>query len=395
MMGWPVVPLGEVAKQVQRSETPQPGTSYRQVGVRLWGQGAYQRGTIDGSETKYPVFYRVQKDDIIANKIWARNGSAAVVTSDLDGSFGSSEFPTYEVDRTVLLPGWFAWFTKTPELWAQCDSLSRGTSGQNRLRPERFLEVCLPLPPLTEQHRIIAKLDKVAALVEEASSLQTNVKNEWKALLVNMAHRPDLSTTEKKERCWRQVKLKEILTAAAEPHDVDPETSYPNLGIYSFARGTFAKPPIDGALTSAKTLYRVRKGQFIYSRLFAFEGAYTIVPAELDGRFVSNEFPSFDIAEDAATPEFLAAFFMNPLTWIDLQAGSLGLGSRRQRVNQKHLLEYTIWLPPLPWQHQIGYVFGKFKDESEGQCLNVLIPAILHRVFGDKTTFVLDVQSQS
>ena len=394
-MGWPVVHLGKVAKQVQRSETPQPGTSYRQIGVRLWGQGAYQRGTIDGSETKYPVFYRVQKDDIIVNKIWARNGSVAVVTSDLDGSFGSSEFPTYEVDRTVLLPGWFAWFTKTPKLWTQCDSLSRGTSGKNRLRPERFLEVRLPLPPLDEQQRIVAELDKVAALVEEASSLQTSVKNEWKALLINMAHRPDLSTAEKKERGWREVKLKEILTPAAEPYNVGPETSYPNLGIYSFARGAFAKPPIDGASTSAKTLYRVRKGQFIYSRLFAFEGAYTIVPAELDGRFVSNEFPSFDIAEEAATPEFFAAFFMNPRTWTDLQAGSLGLGSRRQRVNQKHLLEYTIWLPPLPWQHQIGDVFGKFKSvtEAEDWSLNAFMPAVLHRAFS-KGSDALFVESE-
>ena len=167
-MGWPVVALGEVAKRVQRSETPQPGTPYRQIGVRLWGQGAYQRETVDGSETKYPVFYRVQKDDIIVNKIWARNGSVAVVTADLDGSFGSAEFPTYEADRAVLLSGWFAWFTKTPKLWAQCDDLSRGTSGQNRLRPERFLDVRLPLPPLNEQQRIVAKLDKVAGLVGSA-----------------------------------------------------------------------------------------------------------------------------------------------------------------------------------------------------------------------------------
>ena len=149
-MGWPVVALGGVAKRVQRPEAPQPGMPYKQIGVRLWGQGAYQRETVDGSETKYPVFYRVEKDDIIVNKIWARNGSVAVVTADLHGSFGSSEFPTYEVDRAILLPGWFAWFTKTPELWEQCDNLSRGTSGQNRLRPERFLEVRLLLPPLDE-----------------------------------------------------------------------------------------------------------------------------------------------------------------------------------------------------------------------------------------------------
>ena len=99
-MGWPVVALGEVAKRVQRPEAPQPGTPYKQIGVRLWGQGAYQRETVDGSETRYPVFYRVEKDDVIVNKIWARNGSVAVVTADLAGSFGSAEFPTYEVDRS-------------------------------------------------------------------------------------------------------------------------------------------------------------------------------------------------------------------------------------------------------------------------------------------------------
>ena len=124
-MKWPLVPLRKVAKQVQRPETPQPGTTYRQIGVRLWGGGAYQRDTIDGSETKYSVLYRVRKDDIIVNKIWARNGSIAGVTDDLDCSFGSPEFPIYEIDKAVLLPKWFAWFTKTPALWRQCDSLPR------------------------------------------------------------------------------------------------------------------------------------------------------------------------------------------------------------------------------------------------------------------------------
>ena len=166
-MRWSIVPLHKVAKPVRRPETPQPGTTYRRIGVRLWGRGAYLRDAIDGSATKYPTLYRVRKDDIIVNKIWARNGSVAVVTDDLDCSFGSSEFPTYEVDKGTLLPEWFAWFTRTPGLWAQCDNLSRGTSGQNRLRPERFLDVRLPLPPPDQQRRIVFRLNRVAALVEE------------------------------------------------------------------------------------------------------------------------------------------------------------------------------------------------------------------------------------
>jgi type I restriction enzyme S subunit len=58
---------------------------------------------------------------------------------------------------------------------------------------------------------------------------------------------------------------------------VREDETYPNFGIYSFGRGLFRKSPIKGISTSAPTLFRVHAGDFIYSRLFAFEGAYGIV----------------------------------------------------------------------------------------------------------------------
>ena len=392
-MGWPVVRLGDVVKQIQRPTLVEPDKEYRLLGMRSQIGGPFLREVKRGSEISASTLNQVNAWDFIYSRLFAWQGSFGVIPEELDGCYVSNEFPLFSVDEARLDPRFLVFWFGLPQtqrtVEADCFGSTPGT--RNRYKEEYFLRLEAPFPSFAEQQRIVAKLDKVAALAEEASSLQINVKNDWKALLVNMAHRPDLSTAEKKERGWREVKLKEILTPAAEPYDVDLETSYPNLGIYSFARGTFVKPPIDGALTSAKTLYRVRKGQFIYSRLFAFEGAYTIVPAELDGRFVSNEFPSFYIAGEAATPEFFAAFFMNQHVWADLQAGSLGLGSRRQRVNQKHLLEYAIWLPPLSWQRRIGDIFGKFKINTADEGLDVaaLMPAILDGVFGNQETFTL------
>jgi type I restriction enzyme R subunit len=37
--------------------------------------------------------------------------------------------------------------------WAQCDALSMGTSGKNRIKPEKFLTICIPLPPRAGQRR--------------------------------------------------------------------------------------------------------------------------------------------------------------------------------------------------------------------------------------------------
>ena len=149
------------------------------------------------------------------------------------------------------------------------------------------------------------------------------------------------------------VPLGEVMIPAGEPHRVETERSYPNLGIYSFARGCFGKPPIDGNLTSAPTLYRVRSGQFIYSRLFAFEGAYAVVPDELDGAFVSNEFPCFAVQRDRVLPRYLRWMFSLPRVWAALAEGSKGMGDRRKRVHPEQLLAYQAALPPLDDQRRI------------------------------------------
>jgi type I restriction enzyme S subunit len=149
------------------------------------------------------------------------------------------------------------------------------------------------------------------------------------------------------------VPLSDLMALVSEPCRVDPQSSYPNLGIYSFARGVFSKPPIDGAQTSASTLYRVRKNQFIYSRLFAFEGAYALVPEEMDGVFVSNEYPTFDVDQDRLLPRYLFWMFKRPDVWRQVAVGSKGMGDRRQRVHPEKVLGYRINLPSLDEQRRI------------------------------------------
>ena len=181
--GWQTVTIGEVAKPIARAEVPMAGTTYRQIGVRLWGQGAYEREAIDGSQTKYATLSRVESGDIVVNKIWARNGSVAVVSDKLAGCFGSGEFPTFTPDRKEVEPKWFHWMTKTKWFWQACDEKSQGTSGKNRIRPERFLEIEIPLPPLSEQHRILQRIETIAAGIDKAQCLREEADIETGKLL--------------------------------------------------------------------------------------------------------------------------------------------------------------------------------------------------------------------
>ena len=122
---------------------------------------------------------------------------------------------------------------------------------------------------------------------------------------------------------WAKVSLVELLRQISDAHPVIAGEEYPNFGILSFGRGLFSKQAISGARTSARTLFRARKGQFIYSRLFAFEGAYGLVTQEYDGHFVSNEYPMFDCDKERILPEYLVFATSNPLGF-----GRRSLGSR-------------------------------------------------------------------
>lgn len=152
---------------------------------------------------------------------------------------------------------------------------------------------------------------------------------------------------------WPTVRLGEVLTPSPEPHDVVADAEYPNVGMYSYARGLFLKRPIAGSATSAKVLFRVKQGQFIYSRLFAFEGAYGVVPSEFDGAFVSNEYPTFEVDRSRLLPQFLELYFKQPIVWEAVARASVGVGHRRQRVPPSGVLSTAIPLPPLSDQDRV------------------------------------------
>ncbi len=182
---WPRVRLGEVLRPVARPEVPKPGAVYRQIGVKLWGVGAYEREQLDGGATKYVTLFRAEAGDVIVNKIWARSGSVAVVSSALAGCYGSGEFPMFSSNREKLDPAWMHWLTKTPAFWAQCDEKSQGTSGQNRIRPERFLEIDIPLPPVPEQRRMVARIEELVSQIQEARSLRQKAVEEADAMMLS------------------------------------------------------------------------------------------------------------------------------------------------------------------------------------------------------------------
>lgn len=111
--------------------------------------------------------------------------------------------------------------------------------------------------------------------------------------------------------------------------------------------------------------YRVKAGQFIYSRIDARNGAFGIIPKELDGAVVSKDFPVFDIDLNRITPEYLIYCVLDNGFIQQIKINSIGT-TNRQRVNEEALLSYKIKLPTVDEQNRfIGFVHQTDKSKLE------------------------------
>jgi type I restriction enzyme S subunit len=154
---------------------------------------------------------------------------------------------------------------------------------------------------------------------------------------------------------WPAVALGDVLTLTLAPQPVEPQKSYPTLGVYGFGRGVITnKPAVNGHEIAASTLFRVEPGQFIYSKLKAFEGAFAVVPEEAAGRFVTNEFPTFSCRDDQLCAQYLGWLFRSRDTWEKVSSESTGIGARRERLHPTDLLKYRIPLPSMNKQREIA-----------------------------------------
>jgi type I restriction enzyme S subunit len=148
-------------------------------------------------------------------------------------------------------------------------------------------------------------------------------------------------------------KLGEVLTESRHREPVAAKKVYPMAGVFGFGRGILLRAAVSGAEISAKHLYRIKPRQIIYSRLKAFEGAFALVPKTVDGRFVTNEFPTFDVDTSIAEPEFIALVLSRRQAWEQLSQRITGVGARRERLRVPDFLAFELNLPSLAEQHRV------------------------------------------
>lgn len=385
------VRVGEVLKLDRTPVELKPGRDYVAIGVRSFGKGIFHYDPKPGDELGKLRFFELSPDRLVISNIKGWEGAVAASAESDVGCVASNRFLLYSPVDDRIDVNWARWFFLSEAGLPLIQQASPGSADRNRtLAIDRFESLEIPLPSIDEQVRVAGHLDTVSSGAAHAKALLARSNEVTNAFAVSMCSRPDLGVPEKEEQGWREVPLSSVLKRSSDSVAVVPSRRYPNLGIYSFGRGVFDKPPIEAGNTSATKLNRVKSGQFIYSRLFAFEGAYTYVPPEFDGYYVSNEFPAFDVDPAQVDARWLATYLRTPTRWVELGGASKGLGVRRQRVPAEAVLAYKVWLPPIERQREHLRMLDRLDHaqvlrRSIEEHVAALMPAALNEAFAGVT----------
>lgn len=152
---------------------------------------------------------------------------------------------------------------------------------------------------------------------------------------------------------YPMIRMSRFLHRVVDEVRIEPLATYRTAGLYSFGRGLFERPAVEGSQTTYRSFFRIHTDQFVYSKLFAWEGAIAVVEPAFDGLLVSPEFPTFEIDTSVVLHEYLRMLCRWPRLHAALAGMTSGLGVRRQRVNPEALLSVEVPIPDLGDQRRI------------------------------------------
>ncbi|PXW68327.1 type I restriction enzyme S subunit [Blastomonas natatoria] len=379
MSQWPSVPLGELLSPNADRIQLDPDQTYAQVTARLWGKGLALRGRVKGSEIAAAQQNRVSTNQFVISKIDARHGAFGIVPPELNGAVVSSDFPAFNVDSSKALPEYVAWVARTAWFIAICKSASEGSTNRVRLKESRFLGQSIPLPNITEQQAIVRKLGQAASALATRGNAATEVTAEIEATLRAafariIADAPRLA-------------MGDIAPLVRRPVSIDPDASYPELGVRSFGKGLFEKPDLIGAELTWQSLYRIEEGDLVFSNIKAWEGAFAVAEREHHCKHGSHRYLTCVPDAIRATAPFLWYYLQSEEGLYQVSKASAGSADRNRTLATKRLQAIKVPVPSLGAQLWFDSLQAKARAANVAQAeatahLHQLLPAMLGEVFG-------------
>src|SRR6266516_4643105 len=108
---------------------------------------------------------------------------------------------------------------------------------------------------------------------------------------------------------WPNVQFSSFLRPNRRPYTLGPTEDADLVGMRLYGGGPFHREKKAATAIRKKSHFVIRSGDVIYNKLFAWKGTFGVVPATLDGMFVSDKFPTYELDRSKVDEKFLHWYF--------------------------------------------------------------------------------------
>lgn len=373
--GWETKTLAEVCKlRPPKSEARERVGPNELVSFAPMEDLGIGRKFLDASQVKplalvagsYTYF---AEGDVLLAKITPcfENGKLGIASGLSNGiGFGSSEFvvlrPSPILDKEFLY-----YFLDRPEFRAEGAARMGGAVGQQRIAKEFIESYRIPIPPLTEQRRIVAILDEAFAWIATAkANAEKNLQN---ARALFESHLQAVFT--QRGKGWVEKTLEEvadtncslsygIVQPGAEYADGMPIVRPTDLTTKVIHHNGLKR--IDPKLAEGYKRTALRGGELLLC-VRGSTGVVSIAAPELVGANVTRGIVPIRFDTTLMLPEF--GFYLISSEPVQSQIRAKTYGAALTQINIRDLRVIALSFPPLKEQREIAAKLNHLHEETQ------------------------------
>lgn len=357
MSRWPMVELGAISNVSAGNPAPQGARYFSDDGLPFVRMQDVGRNHIDPSLTETTDLVTLGAVQECGLRLYPAGTllipkSGASVNLNHRAMLGRdayvvSHLATIIPDQAQVLPSYLFHWSKQydPRAQAQVTSLPS--------LPLSLIKTALvPLPPLDEQRRMVALLDRAAAIRRRLDAARTRTRALLPALFLDMFGDPATNP-----KGWEVVKLGDLIAKITGGKNMAAGTgasSYRILKVSAVTSGYFkeeeAKVAPDDYHPPAE--HRIRKGDFLFSRANTTElvGAVAVVDKNLDGLLLPDKLWRIEWKQSLIDPQFAYSLLRSDAIRQIFGTVASGTSDSMKNISQAKLRRVDGILPPLPLQ---------------------------------------------
>lgn len=382
MKGWERVRLGEVIRQRKEFIEIDDLQTYKRPRVQLHANGIVLRDVVEGALIKTKKQQVCRAGEFLVAEIDAKVGGFGIVSDQLEGALVSSHYFLFTINETKLDRGFLDYFIRTPAFRDQVEA--QGSTNYAAIRPGHVLGYEIPLPPLAEQRRIVARIEALAAEVAEAKRLRQEAAEEAEALLLSsfgQLFQPG-SNWQIKETGEFCEPTQYGYTESATRDPIGPRF----LRITDIQNGRVDWETVPYCRCPDPEKYLLKPDDLVFARTGATTGKSFVIQECPEAVFASYLIRLR--VRDSVSIAYLYRYFQSPGYWQQIMDEKEGTG--QPNVNGSKLSKLKVPIPPPAEQHRIVAELDALQSQVDGLKrlqaetaveLDALLPAILDRAF--------------